>query len=494
VSSLLLKGKIVLGWAWGKGRLVTALILLLFILLRLVHLQIRDYTPQGSVRAMLSLHHFDRLIGGEEGCRAGEELLDSYRGDQSFLTTLSREEMAQLSWFVAPGLAWIDSVSCKNGLVSPKLLVGWGQYLLIASILLAVLTTRFLTSSWLLSLSVGAFLLYRDHSSMQISEIGVHGPLSFLFTLWFASSIHFFKTGAVTSFVVSLAALFIGSVFDLAFGALAFGMPMAVFIGYFFRGHHYAAKKKRQILQEQGLPILKPGISMDGEAHEAVSHGKSKFLMRSVHTIRWMAGLGVPETPELDDNSTIERGGLFRTLNVPFGYWIYRKFRWRRLLIGSFVAAVLIALLDFALIHIRAGQIADGLLPQFTEHLDSLHHLKWWVVRFGEMVSSIDGFYFVSLGVVLVCAFQSPSDGLVSFYESVWLQIIAGLVLLLAAFVMDILDDSALEVLRAQKGSYLFHLPSRDFFAWTEPIFITLGVTGVYNLVKVADSRSSNIG
>jgi hypothetical protein len=97
----------------------------------------------------------------------------------------------------------------------------------------------------------------------------------------------------------------------------------------------------------------------------------------------------------------------------------------------------------------------------------------------------------ISLIIIAICALQSPAAGLSSFLECIWLVVLGGVALLLAAVLADAIDLGLIRSLAAggQTDLLLATLAPRPVVLWLEPAVLSLGVAGIYNLMKVLDTR-----
>jgi hypothetical protein len=96
-----------------------------------------------------------------------------------------------------------------------------------------------------------------------------------------------------------------------------------------------------------------------------------------------------------------------------------------------------------------------------------------------------------SILIVALCAVQAPGNGLQSFFEMTWLLIVTTLFLFGAALIADFYNVVILRQMLADgvAGASLVSLGPRGIVTWLEPAWLTMGAAGVYNLMKVFDTR-----
>ncbi|MEZ4741762.1 MAG: hypothetical protein R3B45_04840 [Bdellovibrionota bacterium] len=469
-----------LGSAGEKVKFALALALIIFLLIQMVSLQIdRGKVESLLGKSIISIAYMDKLLGVH--CRHPQD--DDFNKNFSFFS-LERPDpsgLALLAWLVSPGTSLSYALFCENGHYSSDKNMAWGYYVMLLTLLLLVLCARFLTGSWVISLFVGCFVITREELIARFAILDADPILMMAFSLWFASTVHFLKTGAVVSFLVSACAILLGVAFDYAFGGFVLGLPIFVLVGFFFRQQQAKAirirLKSKKSLKDPHSKLLRSGIQEE-------KAGKRFFA-----TLKWMLGRGVPATPQVDLRRNIERGSLFRAINVPFGYWIYRKSRWKKLLFANAVVVFIVILFALGLFHFSAWRFSDGKVPNFFSMTFDIVDLKWMSFWFFELIEPFDIFYIISLAVILVCAMQSPADGLLSFFESIWLLIISAVLTLSISFVFDMIDYYLLNRYNSLPLVSSVQLLSRNFFLWIEPVVLMLGISGGYNLIKVADSR-----
>jgi len=111
-----------------------------------------------------------------------------------------------------------------------------------------------------------------------------------------------------------------------------------------------------------------------------------------------------------------------------------------------------------------------------------------WVLA---AISPFDTHLTVSLLVIVICALQSPADGLAGFWDLSWLLLISLIMVFFSAFAADFFDVMMIESLARLNivDGLISSLKPRAVIVWLEPVILGTGVCGVYNLMKVLDTR-----
>jgi hypothetical protein len=210
--------------------------------------------------------------------------------------------------------------------------------------------------------------------------------------------------------------------------------------------------------------------------------------------LRFMLGMEFPaaRAGRVVVRPTYARGTLFRTIDVPFLLWVYSRKRWLRLSLAWSVASLGVAAVSLALVAVARGLPLDraaageliGLARSAWAGVEPW--LGWSDVWMDPAWQRVDLHLALSLGAVLLCAVQSPAAGLSSFLECTWLALLGCALVFVTARVADGVDAHLLAALGSPFGA---QLEPRQAVAWCEPVLLSLGAAGVYNLLKVLDTR-----
>ncbi len=456
------------GRRWRRIRIAIPVILLSMILARLVWMQLRSYPAATSPRSEISNEAW--LSAVDSACGARRSALSSLHLSSEKGGPLERAYLSLSS----PGYAVIGLLSCTLDQPAEKVTTKVNQWLFVATVLMATMMTRFLTSSWTISLITAAMLLSRGRLLAEIGTASVDFPLMLCVTTWLAAVFHFIRTGAALSLVASVIAALIAASFDRSMVALSLVVPMFLMVGILYRRRlaRPVIRRLRGMNRKRREVYAKAGGMQVAEAPSVFG--------RFTGTVRWMLGMEFPPLqPPTGPRLSYERGSLFRTIDVPFLLWIYWRKRWLRVTIG-WLAVFVLALLIFSTLP---G--ADWAIPK-----------AFGRALLGPFEGRVDLHFATSLAIIVVSAAQSPAAGLPSFLEGMWLALLA-MVLILAASVFADAGDRLLLVRMVNSGlqdPLLMALPPRAGGLWLEPVILSLGVAGIYNLMKVLDTRIAEKG
>jgi hypothetical protein len=217
-------------------------------------------------------------------------------------------------------------------------------------------------------------------------------------------------------------------------------------------------------------------------------------LARFATTVRWMAGLEFPPVQDAERPTDYGRGGVFRTIQVPFLLWVYSRRRWAKLALGWGAVLTLLVLgagVTFVWTVGPSGHAASGATALVPAALSHGAGLEWYAGWLGDLVKRFDAHLAASLIVMIWCGAQSPAAGLAGFLELTWLLGTALVVVLVAALGADAFDAAVVLTLGKEHlaSALMLDLGPRPVMTWFEPAILSLGVAGVYNLMKVLDTR-----
>jgi hypothetical protein len=457
---------------------------LLLILLRLIVMQLGQYPYEPTLKAQLTYSYLDEIYHSQarDNLMAGVRSARLIEPDSQ---NLPKKEL--IAWLASPGFSWVANIYGQDGGTGVVGLLDFGMWLLVVSTFLGVLSGRFMTGSWMIGLIAGTAIIYRESVVLGISAVGPDRYLQFFFMLWFAGACHFLKTGSLISLGAAVLAVFCGSLFDGAYVGIALGIPIMLLFGHPYR-KIFASRILRRLQHRKRLrnKRLDDRSSASGLAGQNESFGS-----RLAVTIKWMVGQGAPEHPNAYWASNISRGGLFRAIQAPFGLWVFRKNRWKHLIAGWAIVFIVACLIGTAGYEFVAAAITGSLQFPLLGLQGTSINPQWISLWVMGVMDPLDIHCFISFAVLFVCAVQSPTDGLFSFLESTWMLIITLLCLLFFAFTFDMVDYRLIEHFKkiVEDPGVDVRIPVRQVFFWCEPALLTIGISGVYNLIKVADSR-----
>jgi hypothetical protein len=466
---------------WRRVRVAIPLLLLTMILMRLVWMQLRSYPVVQDPRTLIAI---ERLVkDGAAGCvyersQPGESTGALAGGE-------ARERAVRL-WLTSPGHALATRAACRYGALADRYAIKLNQWLFAGTVLLATLMTRFLTSSWTVSLIVAGMLMSRGGLLAELGRVSADWLLGFSFTLWMTCIAHYLRTGAPVAFVGAALAVAVGALFDRALAPLALAMPIVLGVGYAYR--RQLARPVIQRLREVNRQLR----VFQRQSNALPDVELESFFGRLSTGVRWLLGMEFPPREATGFMPSFARGGLFRTLAVPFLLWAYHKRRWLQLTsawLAAFAVIVAAIVVGYAWMLDAGGGIAEvlaGMRPSLAKVPGHFMHL-WALLALERM----DLHLALSFFVMLTCALQSPAAGLAGFLEATWIALAGCLLVGAFACGLDLLDAQLVEQLPFEGRRMLWTLAfgPRPFMLWLEPVVLSLGAAGVYNLMKVFDTR-----
>lgn len=465
-------------------------ILLGMILMRLIWMQLRVYPPEFERRAVASV-----LMGTQDSsCDGG--LSESLQSAILFSPGVDARDVNLLS----PVFAVTGQLLCRYDQVDAKAFVRVNQFLFCATILCAVMLTRFATSSWMLALIVAAMLFSRGTLLADIG--GVSPSYVIMFLLMFAASCyaHFFRTGSRATALAAASTLALGGLVDRALWFQPL-VPMALLCGGWLLTRDLFAARIRQYHQGRGQAVRAAALSsLKLEKSGLLGNEQGDFgsqFARLAGTFRWFFGMEFEGT--LSDQMRAVRqardgraGGLFKVLEVEFLEWIFSGRRWMKLAVLLLIFVLGVLLTDHVFGRGVTGWSAHGflthlfpvseLLAVFSRHSDAMLWMQ---------LARVDMHLIISFFIVILCSVQQPRSGLPGFFELAVLVTSMVVCIGLAGALTDIaeyrwaVDHYQLSPEKPLDAVYGI----RSWLQWVEPLILTMGVAGFYNLMKVLDTR-----
>lgn len=449
--------------------------------MRLIWMQLRVYPPEYVQRAVASLVMGSSLA--REACApASIGVLDMELAERTVRVNFERDVN-----LLSPVIAVTGFVLCKLDQGDGKAFVRLNQTLLGATILSAVLLARFATSSWMLSLIVAAMLFSRG---MLLADLGaITSSYVMMFLLMFTATCfsHFFRTGSRATAILGVASMALLSLVDRALWMLAVVPLGLLFSGWLLTRDLFAHRIRQaaQRVQASSLSTLK-------NQSEQVDFG-SQFA-RLAGTFRWFFGMEFePKDEARSLRSKDERAsGLFRVLPVDFLEWIFSQQRWLKLsaaVVALFFAAFLF---DFGFSRALTGWSASGYITHLFPISELVNVLSaQFPTIFWRQMERVDMHFIVSFFVLILCAVQHPKAGLRGFFELAVFVSFLIVVVVVASVFTDVAEYRwAMDHYRLKYQQPLGNIYGiRNWLQWLEPLILTMGVVGFYNLMKVLDTR-----
>ncbi len=444
------------------------------ILVRMIWIQLRFFPVNVDYRALVT---FGALLDSEQPSACYAE----HAGKDQLWALLTDNELVsdkRYRWFKIPGLALISRITCGLGAFTPQTLQ-WLNYVFFGgTVFLMLIMVRILTGSWLLGLFAAAMLLSRGQLVAKIGELTAVNGIMFLGALMMSCFVHYLRTASWVSFAGTLLGLVCLTMFDISWIVSLLALPTV-------------------LLCWRLLPSL-PAARREQPAGDETSRRQGPLFL-AVRYLRVIFGLddaGATGERVSHLEHAYERGALLRPLMVPYSFWVLHRRRWLKLVISGYglgflvIALALVGWLQ-AMPAIIAFSDADQTIAGVARQVTAGVHLPWVVNWLDALRAPLDLHFGASLALIVLALFQSPARGLHGFFETVWV-VTAGMLLLIAAtFVLDVIDARVLAEIEGDARGWSIYGWSRapHVFTWIEPIVLSLGLVGLYNLLKIADAR-----
>ncbi|MBF0440610.1 MAG: hypothetical protein HQK54_01775 [Oligoflexales bacterium] len=452
------------------------------ILTRLIWINLRSYPVIVDLRSLVS---FEQIDNSERlSCKIPASILSIWHNYTPIKPPFKEGGDFKFAWLESPGFRYFCILGCRNGQLNPDVLIRKNQWILITTILFTVLMARMMTSSWIIALIVGASLLSRGRLIAAIGQLSIQNLFMFLMTVWMTFSIHFFKTASKVTFIFSYGVMILLGFYDISAWFLSLIIPFCIVFTYIFK-KNIILPTLMQLRYEQKL---KRAYSKSGEIP---SLGKGNIQRQFGMKLRELLKIGLTRNLSIPNlNERYEAGGLLRPIRIPFSLWLYHRKRWTKLLMASFVLSIFYLGIIIAWI---AASYQGGLKDVFAGlSFKFLFSPNWITEWFALWRGPVDTDIILSLLIIVLCAVQSPSSGLTSFWEFAWFILLSIVFMTIGAFVMDIIDASYyMKQSTFYTNSYfLIHWGrSSLIFLWMEPVILSAGILGLFNLFKAVDSR-----
>ena len=469
--------------------------LMVMIVMRLIWIQLRDFqlepTPRGQASAELASRALDRscdaLAQPGRGLKAltppsplGMLGLAGHRVDAPG----ERARLALGAQLASPALVAFWTLVCQLSPHDERAIIRANQGLLLIIVFLAALLSRFLTSSWTVGLIVAVVLLSRGRLVAAVGSSGGDLLVMLALVTFMAAAAHFLRTGARFSLWMMALVGLAAATADRSLTCLTLALPVLLVGGYVGRRRLARPLLSRWRRMRRSSALGRFPVQTPVPVQTA--------LAQAGRALRLALGAEpAPAEPMGDRPTSDQRGGIFATLSVPFLVWAYRDRRWFRLTMAFFVVcAMAIATNVLWAAALTQGDPFGGLLPA---------ELAWTTARgaaklltFGRAAIDVrDLHLIVSFGIIALCAMQSPAAGLPSFLEAAIMATAAALLTLLGASVADSVDRAWITHVAVASAADVpaRATETRSVVLWLDPLILTMGVAGLYNLAMIIDRR-----
>ena len=441
----------------GTQRIVL-LTLLLMILMRLVWMDLREFSTILHP-SLIDLLRSEDLLG--QSCRI------DWQDQQLAVATWPS---SSYGWQSSPIFRTYLSLACNHGRFSVEAMVRLNQGCLIVTIFLCVLLCRVFCRSWVMTLMVAAILLSRGRLIAMSGDLSATSMSMAVTTLWVVSLGHWLRTSSKYSYVFGWLTLLLLIHLQPAFWPASFAIALTLALGMGLR--KYSIRPLLEQLRHEQLRerrLLKHVQKHYDREPRRRSYVDSQMMMTLMRLIGWVRPYEWEYRPIAQ---RMQSGRLLQPLDIPFVLWAYHRNRWRRLLAFSVVIAIVLSVIG---IYNPLGHT----LTEIDHAWVASDQALWWTRYFRAFDIDLIG----SLLLIWVAMSRNASEGLLSFWEASWVLVF---ILLLATFGFwswdTVLAPSLIGSLQRPTG------PATVIYC-LEPTLMTLGFSGVYNLLRLADRK-----
>ncbi|NRA44931.1 MAG: hypothetical protein HRU09_08255 [Oligoflexales bacterium] len=413
----------------GRKRLSIffACILLSMILSRLVWMQLRTYQLMPSISTFSAFSYVSKDF--QKNCRNNSEIEQLFKPLRQEAPYLRPQ---QHGWFIQPSHIFASKEICaKQEPIQFIIHAHWVCLTLI--VMLGIFLARFLSSSWCLAIFVGATLMSRGALLALIGSYSEMLPITLLMTLWFTSCIHYMRTLSGIALTSALATMVLGSLHTGSFIALGLTIPLFIL-------------------------ILRNKAPSSSEGSLARSKAKVNSFIRA-----------------------------FSPLRVRFSLWIDQSPQLRKRLVLVWI--ILTALLAFTQLIFKSYQLFYSGIEPDNPVIFKLSTSTFWsfISQWSQAgIQSLDLHSALSIAIIAIWGLSSYVTQVhVYTKEAVIFFLLCFATLTGACFMTGYLDYIILDStqLRARAFSQGALHPT-PFLVWLEPIILTLGIIGLYHMLK----------
>ncbi len=469
-----------------RFQLFLPIVLILMIFMRLVWMQLRTYPLDPSQRSLLNIALINQATSR---CAIDSKFFEEFKLIDLFSDDLATKQKTY-DWFRSPLYQQIVKLACSDGVFDPAFLMRINQWTFVSMVAISALALRMIASSWVIGLTGALILMSRGRLMSDLFAINANAPICFLLVVYFTTCVHFFRTGSLVTLTLGAFSVLLLGLFDHTMAFLAFAMPLLLITVYFLRKFlavpalerlHHEKRRVKEIVRKSNLK----------------SYQANPYSVLMFDFLQWI--LGKPPaneaapTPKARKDQDYARGGLFAVIGIPFALWAFHRGRWLKIalfwtVMGMGICLAVVGWRFFGLeqsdFQVFTGFFRDVFSRDFATH--------WLYTWFIGLIAIVDIHYGLSLLAILLCAFQSPKIGMISFFECAWLFIFALLLVTVAALGFDALEVPLLVALSQPASSLDLKLSlwprNQDLLIWFEPLVLTLAVAAVFNLFKVAEN------
>jgi len=465
----------------NRFKLLVCLALLLMTLARMVWVQLRDFSVSTDYRSIISFSTVTSLWPDQCAAKPTSTAKDA---TLSGLLDQGMRTQPGFTWFSSSGLVGYGWLACENGIFDPLVILQLNYLLLGCSVFAATLLVRFLTGSWLLSLSVAAMLMSRGSYLARLGQLSDSILIGTIVMVWFTLAAHFLRSGSPIIFSGLMFWLPVAVVFENSLLSLGIAIPGCLLVGWL-------ARRLLALPLLHGLRLERSRLRQ--QAQEIGANLSLPLGKRTLFLLRNMLGFASPLDPHQPNRAPqlYQRGNVTMAMPVAFVLWVYHRRRWLKLfglslLVVGMTAAIYGWQLREFFYHHPNLQLSSNDWREFWSG-PRADWFKSWLVSLGH---GFDLHLITSLALLALALPQSPADGIPGFFEMAWLFFLSFVGCLILVLGSDVLDALILQRIEGGLGPWSVYAWARvtQSLAWFEPVILAMGVAAAYNLVKVSDS------
>ncbi len=346
--------------------------------------------------------------------------------------------------------------SCIDGEFRISSYVRMNQGLLVLTIVCCVLISRFFARSWIINLSVAALLLSRGRLIAANGFISGQGLMTCLMTLWMCGVFHWLRSGSRLLLVFIALLPFLLMAVDLSLTAIGFVLPLGLVLLYLLRPW-YLPKIISQLRYQK-----KRGVHLNTDATTAENVWVQLRLWLREHIYTQPIVLPV--------SVYFAKGGLFRSIKVPFLLWLQHHRQWKPLILSL-----------SALQLVQWGIVVW--MTKETHFVASSFSWNSFSAWFQQFIRPIDLDLFVAFIFLFLTLLRRPNWGLTGFWEGTWFLLCSIGATAVGTYLWEVsspyyLANLQLEVVRAA-----------EILFWFEPILLSFALLSAFHFAKILSQK-----
>jgi hypothetical protein len=442
------------------------LTLAVMILTRLVWMQQKDRVPSDSM--MTALAQIEMSRDNSSDCAIGPLAEIQFHFERLSLIRQGGELATR--WIDSSLLRGYNMLLCSKGVADPYGLLRTNQWFWVVVVMFTSLLLRIATGSWTLAMISATALMSRGSLLDRINDLGGSVVVMMVAVLWFTCVVHFMRSGARGTFLASVMLSLVGGLFDKAL----LGLNVAFLL--FALGAKAFQSLAAGVAHEAGRRVRHDrSASMRGSSN-STSERIFSWIENAVHQY-------APTKESVTHSATgAGRSRLWSPMQLSFLVWGTQSIRWKRI-VGMLFLAILVSAVALGI---------DGIRISMQTYVNEW---GYWgeLARQDGLIYSIRRFrpydvHFVASCLVIIAGMMAPpAVGYPAFFESCWLLVS----LMICLFFGSMLNLVVVRNYLGVWGGGGFYFPQMLYESWVyaiqtcEPLVITLGIAGLFNLIKI---------